>query len=301
MGHLSLKRVILTMPVSIHRTTAWYSLPSNWHCPSELLPINPSPPWISHHGCWKAPFWHTVSTPRGSHFCRTPWQQSDPSGPSIQQFTYTTSDAIYVPNSSNLRLHVLQYSHDHPLQVILVRWRPFIKSVCNTIGLDFQSTSRTTANCAPLVPCQTCVPQTLWTSQATSDSQEALEFHIYGFHREAPSIFQSHLNSSHCWSSLKQSLFTLTHNTIMSPQLAQLFILHIFSKYGVQATSLPIAVRNHIPLLSVPWNCIGHEASLHSRYHPKGDGQTEWTNQTLEQYLQSIATTNKTIGLNSFH
>src|SRR5882724_2890021 len=49
-----------------------------------------------------------------------------------------------------------------------------------------------------LFPCQTCAPQTLQTSQATSDSQEALEFHIHGFHREAPSIFQLHLNSSHC-------------------------------------------------------------------------------------------------------
>src|SRR5882724_9802227 len=45
---------------------------------------------------------------------------------------------------------------------------------------------------------QTCAPQTLWTSQATSDSQEALEFHIHGFHREAPSIFWLYLYSSHC-------------------------------------------------------------------------------------------------------
>src|SRR5882724_3574638 len=49
-----------------------------------------------------------------------------------------------------------------------------------------------------LFPYQTCAPQTLQTSQATSDSQEALEFHIYGFHREAPCIFWVHLNSSHC-------------------------------------------------------------------------------------------------------
>src|SRR5882672_7784952 len=41
-----------------------------------------------------------------------------------------------------------------------------------------------------LFPHQTCVPQTLRTSQATSDSQEALEFHFDGFHREAPSVFQ---------------------------------------------------------------------------------------------------------------
>src|SRR5882672_1228007 len=45
---------------------------------------------------------------------------------------------------------------------------------------------------------QTCVPQTLQTSQATSNSQEALEFHFHGFHREAPSVFWLYLNSSHC-------------------------------------------------------------------------------------------------------
>src|SRR5467141_235453 len=31
----------------------------------------------------------------------------------------------------------------------------------------------------------------------------------------------------------KQSLFILTHYTITSPQLAQLFVLHVFSKHGV--------------------------------------------------------------------
>src|SRR5882724_2424861 len=46
--------------------------------------------------------------------------------------------------------------------------------------------------------CQTCAPQTLRTSQATSNSREALEFHIHGFHRESPSIFRLYLDSSHC-------------------------------------------------------------------------------------------------------
>src|SRR5882724_10396431 len=31
----------------------------------------------------------------------------------------------------------------------------------------------------------------------------------------------------------KQSHFILTHDTITSPQLAQLFVLHVFSKHGV--------------------------------------------------------------------
>src|SRR5882724_10508742 len=36
---------------------------------------------------------------------------------------------------------------------------------------------------------QTCAPQTLWTPQTASDSGKALELHLHGFHREAPSIF----------------------------------------------------------------------------------------------------------------
>src|SRR5882724_11195837 len=37
-GTSTLKRGIATMPVLIHRTSARYSLLSNWHHPSELLP-----------------------------------------------------------------------------------------------------------------------------------------------------------------------------------------------------------------------------------------------------------------------
>src|SRR5882672_10636916 len=42
-GMSILKRGIATMPVSIHRTSAWYSLPSNWHRPSKLLPYLSQP------------------------------------------------------------------------------------------------------------------------------------------------------------------------------------------------------------------------------------------------------------------
>src|SRR5882724_1220222 len=37
-GTSTLKRGIVTMPVLIHRTSTQYSLPINWHRPSELLP-----------------------------------------------------------------------------------------------------------------------------------------------------------------------------------------------------------------------------------------------------------------------
>jgi len=62
------------------------------------------------------------------------------------------SGCIYVLDSRNLQLHVLEYSHDHPLQDILVRQRHSTKSTCTTIGLDILPTSKTTANHVPLVP-----------------------------------------------------------------------------------------------------------------------------------------------------
>src|SRR5882724_4604138 len=121
--------------------------------------------------------------------------------------------------------------------------------------------------------CQTCAPQTIWTSQATSDSQEALEFHIHGFYREAPSIFQLHLDSSHL---SKQSLFILTHDTIMSPQLAQLFILHVFSKHGVPSHITSNCGKEFV---SHFFQSLGTvlDIKLHftSGYHPEGDGQTK--------------------------
>src|SRR5882724_6127825 len=85
----------------------------------------------------------------------------------------------------------------------------------------------------------------------------------------------------------KQSLFIPTHDTIMSQQLTQLFILHIFSKHGV-----PSHITSNCSMEFVShffWSLrIALDMKLHftSRYHPKGDGQTERTNQTLEQYLR---------------
>src|SRR5712664_4594317 len=85
----------------------------------------------------------------------------------------------------------------------------------------------------------------------------------------------------------KQSLFIPTHNTIMSQQLAQLFILHVFSKHGVPSH---ITSDRRTEFISHFFRSLGTalDMKLHftSGYHPKGDGQTERTNQTLEQYLR---------------
>src|SRR5258708_5045420 len=84
----------------------------------------------------------------------------------------------------------------------------------------------------------------------------------------------------------KQSLFIPTHDMVDAPQLAQLFLTHIFLKHGTlgHVTSncrtefMSHFFRSLRSLLSM---------KLHftSGYHPEGDGQTEQINQVLEQYL----------------
>ena len=85
----------------------------------------------------------------------------------------------------------------------------------------------------------------------------------------------------------KQSIFIPTHDTITSAQLTQLFVLHVFSKHGVPSH---VTSNRGSEFVSHFFRSLGKalDMKLHftSRYHPEGDGQTECTNQTLEQYLR---------------
>src|SRR6266481_8140114 len=85
----------------------------------------------------------------------------------------------------------------------------------------------------------------------------------------------------------KQFLFILMYDTITSHDLAQLFVLHIFSKHGVPSHIMSDHGSEFVSHFF--WSLgMALDMKLHftSGYHPEGDGQTECTNQTLEQYLQ---------------
>ena len=84
----------------------------------------------------------------------------------------------------------------------------------------------------------------------------------------------------------KQAIFILAHDTIMSMDLACLFVLHVFSKHGVP--SHVTSDRGSEFVSNFFWSLgTALDMQLHftSGYHPEDDGQTECTNQTLEQYL----------------
>ena len=85
----------------------------------------------------------------------------------------------------------------------------------------------------------------------------------------------------------KQGIFIPTYDTITFPELAKLFVAHVFSKHGVPSH---ITSNRGLEFISHFFCSLGKalRMTLHftSRYHLEGDGQTEWTNQTLEQYLR---------------
>src|SRR5882724_3519215 len=148
-----LKRGIVTMPVLIHRTTTRYSLPSNWHHPSELLPYQ-SQPFVD-LSSWML----KGSIPTfGLNFERIPLPKNTskisqtPVGPLTQMVYYATSDTSM---SRTLAIFDYVFFNIHmiiPLQVILVRRRHYTKSKCTITGLEFPLMSKTTAIHVSLVP-----------------------------------------------------------------------------------------------------------------------------------------------------
>jgi hypothetical protein len=71
-----------------------------------------------------------------------------------------------------------------------------------------------------------------------------------------------------------------------TPQLAQLFVIHVFSKHRVL---LHVTCDHRSKFVSHFFQSLRQalDMKIHFTlgYHPKGDGQTEQLNQTLEQYL----------------
>jgi hypothetical protein len=85
----------------------------------------------------------------------------------------------------------------------------------------------------------------------------------------------------------KQCIFVPAADTITAPELAKLFLIHVFSKHGVPSH---ITSDRGSEFVSHFFRSLGKalDIRLHftSGYHPEGDGQTERMNQTLEQYLR---------------
>src|SRR5882724_1488438 len=123
-GMSILRRGIVTMPASIYRTTAQYSLLSNWHCPFKLLPYQSQS--STDLSSWMLKCSILTS---GLNSKRVPFPQNTltisqtPSGPSILMVYYITLDAsmFRTPTISDYVFSSTRTTT--PLQVISVRQR----------------------------------------------------------------------------------------------------------------------------------------------------------------------------------
>ena len=85
----------------------------------------------------------------------------------------------------------------------------------------------------------------------------------------------------------KQAIFVPTTRTINATGLARLFIEHVVAKHG---TPSHVMSDRGVEFVSKFFRSLADnlDMKLHftSGYHPEADGQTERTNQTLEQFLR---------------
>src|SRR5258708_6198166 len=86
----------------------------------------------------------------------------------------------------------------------------------------------------------------------------------------------------------KQSLFIPTFNTIDAPQVARLFLTHIFLKHGILGHITSDCGTEFIShFFHSLTSLLNMKLHFTSGYHPEGDGQMECINQVLEQYLHA--------------
>ena len=198
------------------------------------------------------------------------------------------NDCMYIPDSNDLHLQVLQYKHDHSLSRHFGQNQTLELICCEYtwpgvwIFVKDYVSSCTSCACAKVprhkpyeLLMQLLIPEKPWNSTS-------MDF-----------IEQLPLSSRYTtilmvvdWLS-KQCIFIPMHNTITSLELAKLFLLHVFSKHRVSSCITSDWGSGFISHFFCSLN-KGLDIQLHFTcgYHLEGDSQTERMNQTLEQYLQ---------------
>jgi Integrase zinc binding domain len=195
---------------------------------------------------------------------------------------------IWVPDADDLRLRILQYKHDHIISghfgqsktIDLIRreyvWpklRTFVKEFCKTCVTCLRSKSPRHRPYGLLK--QLPIPERPWNSI----SMDFIEKLPSSSGCDAILVIVDRLS--------KQGIFIPTTDNVTSAELAMLFIIHVFSKHGVPSH---VTSDRGSEFVSHFFRSLGKalDMNLHftSGYHPEADGQTERTNQTLEQYIR---------------
>ena len=195
---------------------------------------------------------------------------------------------MYIPKANDLHLHVLKYKHDHPLSghfgqnhtLELIR-HEYTWPGIHTYVKDYIKSCTACAQAKTLchqpygMLKQLPVPDRPWNSI------------LMDFIEQLPSSSSFTATLVVIDRLSKRAIFIPTHDTITSPELAQLFLLHVFTKHGIPAH---VTSNWGSEFVSHFFWSLGKalDMKLHFTlgYHPEGDGQTKRANQTLKQYLR---------------
>src|SRR6266436_2046493 len=194
---------------------------------------------------------------------------------------------LYMPNKGMLHLHTICNHHDHP-----------------TVGHFGETKTMELIHCKYHWPGLRCMVKDYVKSCTSCACTKAPHHKPYGLLKQLPipaqpweSIsmdFIEQLPTSEGFTVIlvivdrltKQSLFIPTHDMVDAPQLARLFLMHVFSKHGAPGH---VTSDCGTEFVSHFFHSLGSLLSmkLHfmSGYHPEGNSQMEWINQVLEQYL----------------
>src|SRR6202045_341221 len=194
---------------------------------------------------------------------------------------------IYVPDVNDLRLCILRARHNHPLAGHFGRTKTtalvfrdytwpklqgFVSDFCKSCTICGRAKAPQHKPYATLK--QLPIPKEPWSSISMDFIEQLPE--SSGF--TAILVVVDRFT--------KQGIFIPMTNEVNSAELARLFVLHVFSKHGVLSH---VTSDCGSEFVSRFFRSLGKvlDMTLHftSGYHLEGDGQTERTNQMLEQYL----------------
>ena len=195
---------------------------------------------------------------------------------------------VFIPNTGNLRLQVLKTKHDHVLAghpgqsktYQLVRWdfnwpnlQEFVLECIQSCNICGRNKARHHKPYKLLK--QLPIPPRPWES-ILMDFIEQLPL-SEGYTDILVVIDQL----------TKQALFIPTIRLLDAAMLAELFIKHVFSKHGVPSHIISNRGTEFVSkFFRSLANALDMKLHFTSWYHPEANGQTECTNQTLEQFLR---------------
>ena len=158
--------------------------------------------------------------------------------------------------------------------VTLIRTRLWILSEGIIDGPVFPHTSRTTVRLAWLE--LDSRPLDTDHMVTTSYPQETMKFNLHGLHWTTTTLTWVHNYPTSCGLTLKKRNIYSDPQHNHSMQLAQLFLLHVFSKHGV-----------HLALLQIPQKALDMRLHFTYWYHPEGGGHSA---QIYARYVDNAMT-----------